>query len=161
MALKIPLVLTSGQIQQLQAGDSLNASCNEVDVISMTNSNAGAIVICAPVYVDGAGTVDLAQADAAATTEILGLVAVSPSIGIAGSGNIQTDGILAGSTDQWDAVTGDAGGLTPGSVYYVDPDTAGMLTTTAPTTAGDFVIRVGVALSTTEMDITATPPIKL
>jgi len=161
MALKIPLVITGGQIQQLQAGDSLNASCNEVDVVEMTNSNAGAVVICAPVYVDGAGTFDEAQADAAATTEILGLVAVSPSIGIAGSGNIQTDGILTATAVQWDAVTGDGGGLTAGSVYYVDPDTAGMLTTTAPTTVGDFVIRVGVALSTLDLDITVTPPIKL
>jgi len=161
VALKIPLVLTSGQIQQLQAGDSLNASCNEVDVVSMTNSNAGAIVICSPVYVDGAGTVDLAKADAAATTEILGLVAEATQIGIAGSGNIQTDGILTATTGEWDAVTGDAGGLTAGSVYYVDPDTAGKLTTTAPTTAGDFVIRVGVALSTLNLDITITPPIKL
>lgn len=161
MALKIPLVLTSGQIQQLQSGDSLNASCNEVDVIEMANSNAGAIVICAPVYVDGDDSVDLAQADAAGSTEILGLVLESPSISIAGSGNIQTDGILTATTVQWDAVTGDSGGLTAGGVYYVDPDTAGMLTTAAPTTAGDFVIRVGVALSTLDLDITITPPIKL
>ena len=161
MALKIPLVLTSGQIQQLQAGDSLNASCNEIDVVEMTNSNAGAVVICSPVYVDGAGTFDKAQADASATTEILGLVAEPTSIGIAGSGSIQTDGILTATTGEWDAVTGDVGGLTAGSVYYVDPDTAGMLTTTAPSAAGDFVIRVGVALSTLDLDITVTPPIKL
>jgi len=159
MSLKVPLVLTSGQIQQLQAGDSLNASCNEVDVIEMTNANAGAIPICSPVYVSGASEVDLAQADAAATTEILGLAA--EQLEISGSGNIQTDGVLAATTGQWDIVTGDVGGLTPGSVYYVDPDTAGMLTTTAPTEAGDYVIRVGVALNTTDLDITVTPPIKL
>lgn len=161
MALKIPLVLTSGQIQQLQAGDSLNASCNEVDVVSMTNANAGAVVICAPVYVAAAGTFDKAQANAAATTEILGLVATSPSIAIAGSGNIQTDGILTATTAQWDAVAGTTGGLVAGTVYYVSAATAGLLTATAPSAAGQFVIRVGIALSTLDLDITVTPPIKL
>jgi hypothetical protein len=160
MALRKPLVIVSGQIQQLQAGDTLDASANEVDVVTMTNGNAGAIVIGQPVYVSAAGSVDLAQADASATVEILGLVK-STSITASASGSIQTDGILAATTGQWDVVTGGSGGLTAGSIYYLDQDTAGNLTTTPPTAAGDFVVRVGLALSTTELDITTSEPILL
>jgi hypothetical protein len=160
MAAKKPQVITNGQIQQLQAGDTLDASANEVDVVSMTNANAGSIVIGAPVYVSAAGSVDLAKADAAGTVEILGLVK-STSITTSESGIIQTDGILTASTAQWDAAAGTTGGLSAGAVYYLDPDTAGLLTDTAPTTAGDFVVRVGVALSTTDLDISVSAPVKL
>ena len=160
MALRKPLVIVDGAIQQLQAGDSLDAAASEVDVVARTNDNAGAIVIGQPVYPSAAGAVDLAQADAIGTAQVLGLVS-STSITSAASGNIQTDGVLSATTGQWDAVAGTTGGLTAGAVYYLDPDTAGMLTATAPTAAGDYVIRVGLALSTTELEISVQPPIKL
>lgn len=148
MAVKKPLVITNGQIQQIQAGDSLASE----NIYNRTNNNAGAIVIGQPVYVDGAGTVDLAQADALATANVLGLVA-DVSIAAAASGGIQTGGRLTATTGQWDAVTGQVGGLTPGAKYFLDPATAGMLTTTAPTTDGEVVAAVGEALSTTELEI--------
>jgi len=160
MALKKPLVISSGQVQQLQSGDTLDAPMTAVDIVVATNSNAGAIVIGSPVYPDGNDSVDLGKADASGTVELLGLVR-DTTIGIAGSGEIQTDGVLAATTGQWDAVTGDSGGLTAGTVYYLDPSTAGMLTDTAPSTAGQFVVRVGLATSTTEMEIGVEPPIKL
>lgn len=149
MATKQPLVITAGQIEQLQAGDNLASA----DLFQRTNNNAGAIVIGQAVYVDGAGTVDLAQANAAGTKDVLGLVA-DTSIAAAVSGGIQTDGLLTATTGEWDTVTGQVGGLTAGSIYYLDPTTAGGLTATAPTTVGQFVCPVGRALSTTEMEIT-------
>lgn len=160
MALKKPLVITDGQIQQLQAGDTLDATAQEVDAVSLTNDNAGAIVIGAPVYSKAAGSVDKAQANAAGTVEVIGLVK-SASIAAAASGSIQTDGILAATTVQWDAVAGTTGGLTFDTVYYLDPSTAGMISATAPTTAGQYVVRLGVAISTTELEISINPPIKL
>ena len=160
MALRKPLVIVDGAIQQLQSGDSLDATASEVDSIARTNANAGSIAIGQPVYPSAAGSVDLAQADAIGTAQVLGLVS-SASITSSASGNIQTDGVLTATTGQWDTVTGGSGGLVAGSVYYVDPDTAGMLTATAPTTAGDYVIRVGLALSATELEISIQPPIKL
>lgn len=165
MANRRPLILDAGRMKQLQDGDYIDPSlidisALEVDVIEQTNSNAAAIVIGAPVYNDGAGTVDLAQADALATVEVLGLVK-DTSIAIAGAGYIQTDGVLEATTGEWDAVTGGTGGLTAGSVYYLDPDTPGMLTTTAPSTVGDFVVRIGKAISTTQMEITIDQPIEL
>ena len=127
MAQRKPLVMNSGQIEQLQSGDTLDAVVTEVDLISRTNNNASPIVIGAPVYPDGNGTVDIAQADASGTVEVLGLVQET-SIAAAASGYIQTDGILTATTGQWDAVAGTTGGLTAGTVYWLDPDTAGLLT---------------------------------
>ncbi|MDD5708291.1 MAG: hypothetical protein PHR35_20425 [Kiritimatiellae bacterium] len=160
MALKKPLVLNGGQIEQLQTGDTLDASCSEVDVVTMTNGEAESLVIGAPVYVQAAGTVKKAKADASGTVQVLGLVK-STSIDPSGSGSIQTDGVLTAATDQWDAVTGGSGGLTAGSVYYLSPTAAGQLTTTAPGTAGQFVVRIGMALNATELDISVFAPMKL
>lgn len=159
MAAKLPLVITNGQIEQLQAGDTLNASVSEVDVVSKTNDNGSAAVKCTPLYQKSDGDVDFARANAQGTVQVLGLAAAD--INAAASGLVQTDGILVATTGEWDAVTGGSGGLTPGAPYYVDAATAGMLTATAPTTTGQFVVRVGLASSTTEMDISIQPPIKL
>jgi hypothetical protein len=128
--------------------------------VSLTNNNASPIVIGAPVYTDVANGVDLARADASGTVEVLGLVQ-EVSIGAAASGFIQTDGILSATTTQWDAVAGTTGGLTPGAVYYLSEVTAGLLTETAPTSVSEFVLRVGKAISTTELEISILQPIKL
>lgn len=148
MAIRKPLVIISGQVQQLPAGDTLDASVSEVDVIAATNSNIAAITRGQPVYVDGAGSVDLAAANASGTRQVLGLV-LDASIASAASGNIQTDGVI--NLADWTSVVG-AASLTAGSIYYLSA-TAGQLTSTAPTTAGQYVCRVGLALSTTEMEI--------
>ena len=64
------------------------------------------------------------------------------------TGTIQTTGVLA--LGDWTAATGSAT-LTPGSAYYGDPTTAGMLSTTAPTTGSSQ--WVGVAVSETTLAI--------
>lgn len=149
MAVQKPLVIIGGQIQQIPSGDTLSAASSEVDVIAMTNANAGAITIGMPVYVSAAGSVNKAAAGAAGTRQVLGLVK-DASIAAAGSGFIQTDGIL--SSADWTAVTGGTT-LTAGSLYFLSA-TAGQLTTTAPSGAGSYVVKVGIAISTTEMEIT-------
>lgn len=55
------------------------------------------------------------------------------------------------TTGQWDAVTGDVGGLTAGDYYWLS-STAGGLTRTQPTSG--IAQRVGVALSTTVLLVT-------
>lgn len=153
MAQRKPLVIGSdGRPEELPTSDSLDAAVNSKDVVSMVNGNAGSIVIGAPVYAKSTpGTVDLARANAAGTKNVLGLVA-DVSISAAASGNVQTDGILTATTTQWDAVTGQTGGLTPGTEYWLDAATAGKLTTTVPG-SGNYLVRLGTALSTTEMEI--------
>lgn len=160
MAARKPLVIKDGQIQQIQSGDVLDAAISEVDLVSLQNENAGSIVIGMPVYSSSAGQVDKAQANAVGTVEVVGLVS-DTSIATAASGFIQTDGVLTATTGEWDTVAGTTGGLTAGAIYYLSKDTAGSLTETAPTTASEFVLRVGKALSTTEMEISITQPVKL
>ncbi len=160
MATRKVLVMTTGQIEQLQSGDTISADVAEVDLIEMDNGNAGTITICQAVYVDGVDSVDEAKADAAATMDVVGLVK-DVTIAAAANGMIQTDGILVATTGQWDAVTGDTGGLTAGTVYYLDASTAGSITSTAPTTVSQYVVQLGRAISTTDMEISISDPILL
>lgn len=127
-------------------------------ITSLTNNEAGAITICQVVYTDGSGTVRLARADAAGTKNLTGVVAAT-SINAAASGNITTAGVHVATTGQWDAVTGQSGGLTPDAYYYLSAATAGSLTTSAPTI--NWSVRVGKALSTTSMRILPGTPIRL
>lgn len=150
MAIKLPLVLTNGQIQQLQSGDSIDTRSEQFQLV---NDEATPVVIGAPVYSDAAGGFKKAQANAAATSKVVGLVAQSPSIANGVAGAVNLDGIQTCTTVQWDAVTGGSGGLTFNTYYYLDPATAGKLTTTAPTSVGQLVVQIGQALSTTDMKI--------
>lgn len=157
MATKIALTMYDGEIGQLRAGDTLDITASSNQQFSATNSNIAAITIGQPVYIQGANTVDLALADAKATSGVIGLV-LDASIDSSVVGTILTDGILT-STD-WTAVVG-AATLTVGSVYFLSDVDAGTLTTTAPTTTGSFVTRVGTAISTTTLEVTISRPISL
>ncbi len=89
------------------------------------------------------------QADDVDTTFVLGLASTPGVVG--DHVNVQPQGVLTLTRAQWDAITGDTGGLIWGIPYYLDPATSGQLTTTAPSDPGDFVVRVGVALSATDL----------
>ena len=154
MALRKALVIgPSGKPQELQAGDVLAGPVAEVDVISMTNSNAGPILLGQPTYIDGSSSVDLAQANAAATSSIIGLVAET-SISSAATGSIQTNGALTSA--DWTAVTGGVT-LTAGADYFLDAASPGMLTTTPPVGNPNSVTCVGVATSTDTLQIRIEP----
>ena len=93
----------------------------------------------------------LAKADAAATSNPFGLVVNTIITGA--SGNVATDGMFTLTTAQWNTITGGSSGLTAGANYFLSATTAGGLTTTPPSTVGQYVVRVGQALSTTTMAI--------
>ncbi len=95
--------------------------------------------------------VRFAKADAAATANAAG-IAVSAGEN-PGSVDIQYAGPCTLTTEQWDAVTGGSGGLTPHDKYYLSPTTAGHLTTTKPTSGGNFATYLGFALSATTLMI--------
>lgn len=154
MALRKPLVIVSGQIQQLQSADTLDAVQSGGVSVNQTNNEAGAIVIGTPVYNDVANGVKKGRADASGTTKVVGLVR-DVSITAAASGAIQTDGILTATTGQWDAVMGTTGGLTVGTRYYLSATTAGLGTATAPTTVGQYVVELGIAMSTVDLKVNA------
>ena len=66
MAVRKPIVLSNGEFQQLQAGDTLGGPVAEVDLISLTNSDAAAAALGEVFYIFGADSVKKAKADAAA-----------------------------------------------------------------------------------------------
>lgn len=146
-----PLVIVGGEIEQLQSGDYLSVPISGVNEVIQTNDEAGAIVIGAPVYNDAADGVKKAIATTSAASIVLGLV-TDVSITNGATGSIAVSGVLTASTAQWDAVAGTTGGLTFGTRYYLDV-TAGKISATAPSTVGQYVVEIGIALSTTELKI--------
>ena len=160
MSLRKPLVLNSGQIQQLQSTDTLSAPQSGGDVVIQTNDEASPIVICTPVYNDADDGVKKAKADAIGTKSAIGLVYDS-SITNGVSGAIQVNGIVSATTGQWDAVFGTTGGLAFGTRYYLSAATAGLGTSTAPSAVGQYVLELGIAISTTELLLTMNQPILL
>ncbi|SRR5258706_708072 len=126
---------------------------------TLTNGNAGSIVIGTAVYSSGAATADKAIANSSTACNVIALVA-STSISASATGSFATSGSLVATTTQWDAVTGQSGGLTQGSIYYLDNATAGKIVTTANTTTG-YNVPVGIALSTTELKINIGYPEQL
>lgn len=154
MALKKPLVLYGGEQAQLQAGDDLNVPISGTIDVSLTNDEVTPVVIGSAVYIDAADGFKKAKADAAGTSKCMGLANVSPSITNAVAGVVAISGIITATTAQWDAVAGTTGGLTFGALYFLSTATAGLLTATAPSTVGQYVVEVGQAISTTEMKLT-------
>lgn len=150
MAIRKPLVIVSGQIEQLQSGDSLDIRDT---IVQLVNDEASPVVIGAPVYSDAAGGFKKARANAVGTSKVIGLVADSPSIANGATGGVDMDGLLTATTAEWDAVAGTTGGLTFNTIYYLDPATAGKITATAPTAVGQVVVEIGKALSTTDLKI--------
>lgn len=150
--------MVNGEVQQLQAGDNLDIRADQFQLI---NDEATPVVIGAPVYSDAAGGFKKARANAAATVRVIGLVGQTPSITNAVAGAVTIEGMLTATTAEWDAVTGDVGGLTFNAKYFLDPATAGKLTKTAPSTVGQYVVYIGIALSTTDMKIEIADPILL
>ena len=69
MAVKKPIVITNGQLEQIQTGDTLDLG----NVVTRNNSSGGAMIVGHIVYITGVN-VDLAQADAQATVRVAGFV---------------------------------------------------------------------------------------
>src|SRR6266478_2697572 len=138
MALRKPLVQVSGEMQQLQSGDTLDATVSETEAQTWTNDDAGNHVLGDIVYIDAADGVKKAKADASGTTKAIAIATTTITNGT--TGVYKTAGTLAGLA-----------GLTAGSIYYLSAATAGAMTTTAPSTVGQYVVRLGTAVSTTEL----------
>lgn len=156
MSVKIPLVLAAdGRPEQLQSGDTVASSGVATETLTpASNMNAGGAVYCS-----GASASTKARANGSPQAFAVGLCQAAQTSGVAGA--VQVNGVLTLSTANWDTVTGGSGGLTAGSTYYLDPTTAGNLTATCPTAAGQYVVIMGRAMNTTDMLITPREPILL
>jgi hypothetical protein len=129
------------------------------DITTYLNSNAGTLNPGTPVYLSSADHFDKAQANAIGTAVVLGLTIASVTTGSAGT--VRLSGTLTLTTGQWDAITGQTGGLTAGARYFLDPTTAGKLTTSVTDSTGNFLSRVGQATDTTTMVIETQDPLGL
>lgn len=143
-------VLTSngaGSAPTWQAAGGGGGSGSSI-LITMTNANAGTINKGDVVYVSAADSVDLGDADAVGTAAgVIGVVA-DATIATTASGNICTHGLVTGLV-----------GLTAGATYYLS-QTPGQPTSTAPSTAGTWVVPIGIALSTTDLLVNVGTPIQ-
>lgn len=157
MAARRPVYIdtTTGELTRFSATDTF---ANEVDFLTVTNPAAAAagandIPPGAPVYCIAADQVAEAQANALATAKVIALATETiPKNN--GSGVAQTDGRLTLTTGQWDTITGQVGGLTAGSKYYLSPTTSGQMTTAPPSADGQVLSPLGTAKSTTAFEIT-------
>ncbi len=82
--------------------------------------------------------------------QYLGLNDASGSVAAGASGTFAS-GTLMLTTGQWDTLTGQSGGLTPGYVYYVTKLNGPWLSKAPIFGPGDWQIPVGIAKSTTDM----------
>lgn len=158
MALRKPLVFNGG-IQQLQSGDTLDAARSDSSGLIQTNDNVGAMIAGQVVYNDANDGVKSAKADASATKDVVGLMLDTPAA--AGTGFVAMSGPVTLTTAQWDAVFGTSGGLTKGTRYYLSATSAGQGQAGAPTTVGQYVVELGIAISTTELMLAIRSPILL
>lgn len=148
--IKKPLVLTDGEIEQLQVGDSLSPVPNS---LALENGDSGTIPIGNPVYISSADT--FIHADGENLPDVIGLTA--EEILATATGNVQVSGKLVATTAEWDAVTGQTGGLTPGGAYYLGY--FGGLSAIPP--ASGYLTRLGIAINSTDLEIKISRPIKL
>lgn len=130
----------SGNIQE-----QLNSLINAI-VRPMLNGTGGTLLPGQVVYMAASDQAALAQANNSITSRGVGMVLALIDSSVA---YVQCVGNISLPTGQWDALTGETGGLTPGAVYYLSPTTAGALTATAPSSSGQFVLKVLLAISST------------
>lgn len=163
MTLRLPLVLgPDGFPQQIQSGDAISAPMNTPSIRPVANNESSvALTFGQPVYASASDGVKRAQANAKTTSKVAGLV-YDATIAAGANGYIASSNILIGTTAQWDAaVTGQTGGLTFNSVYFLDAGNVGKLTTTPPATIGQCNVVIGTALSSTELELQITLPLQL
>lgn len=152
---------TAGDLLNLFQAVQVEVSGTENDFFIAINAWTNPLVIGLPVYSSGNDLVQPGVASDTTKVDILGFVSDIAPVAPGHGANIQTNGVLTATTSQWDVVTGGAGGLIPEMVYYLDTAVQGRITLAPPITHGDFLVRLGVAISPTEFDIEIQPPIGL
>jgi hypothetical protein len=124
---------------------------------NLTNNEVSSVPLCSVVFTDTAGGFKKANANAVGTSLVTGILTTTTAS--AASGAVATSGEMSATTLEWDAITGQTGGLTLNAVYFLDNVTAGKLTTTIP--GSGFLIAVGKAVSTTKFIVNIGPRIQL
>lgn len=152
MADRKPLVLVNGEIEQLTVSDRLVDDENNpyAKFTSFTNGESVDIEEGEACYIFSSGVVKKAKADNVVTTQVAFFAEklIPPTeVGFFRSyGNIPHTLVAAGG----------------GTKLYLSATTAGRLTSTAPSTSGQFVVECGkVTITASEFEINIRRPIKL
>jgi len=108
-----------------------------------------------PVYLNGSSAFYCNGAASQSQATAIGILTANvangaPIVGVFG-------GLVTLPTATWDIATGGSGGLTAGHYYYVAPNGVGddRLSDGPPITTGQYVTRIGQAISATELLIPA------
>lgn len=117
---------------------------------------ADSVMVTGDVVYKASGKVAKVIADGSVVPRVAGMVMKDVAQGSAAEYKMEGSITL---TD-WTPITGTTT-LSEGSFYYLSPTTAGDLTTSAPITVGQYVVQVGYAQSTTQLNLQIQPPIKL
>lgn len=149
----LTLAQTAGHEKQrpLSASDTMaltgetGASGGQTGLLTVhTAKGCGYMYAGQPIYVKEDGYLMLAVADmTAAKAGVAGIVYSDSGGVICGDVQFMTDGEL--ELDDWTNATGSST-LTPGAAYYLS-GTEGVMTTTPPSTTGEYVVKVGRAVS--------------
>ncbi len=153
----------SGTVRQIANTDDVAALASTTASAAptvVTNNETQNITLGQPVC----GAVDLsvilADAGVAGKQNVIGLISTISIDGSGGTGNMLSTGLITGTTVQWDAVTGQIGGLTPFATYFLDVG-GGRITATPPFDTGLYICAIGQAISSTVLSIQIARPITL
>jgi hypothetical protein len=137
----------------------LSTGVDSTDLVKSAFVAAGSptINVGQPVYINTAGTAELADASALTTARVFGLVTVSASAGAQISFTRNQTLVLPNINGIVDNVSN--GLLEPGKYYWLSTN-AGKLTRTPDTaTTGSVLVQVGLALTTSELQIEIQAPV--
>ncbi len=101
-----------------------------------------------------------AIANAYETSCVIGMVAdvIAPANGTT---KVSSKGMVEKPAGEWAIVTGNPNGLEPGRDYFLRADMLGGITAVPPVDHGQYVVKVGKAVSPTLFDLNIEPPIQL
>lgn len=136
------------EIDAYQLAEASPDSSTEGVTVSFLSSQSDAMKKGTPVALYG-GMMKRASASPP-LNECFGLV-LDDEVTVGAVGRVQIANILEQPAVEWDHVTDTVGGLVPEANYFVD--STGRLTTLSDAIAGQYIVPVGYALSSTKMMI--------
>lgn len=156
-----PLIYQDHIQRQLPPGDFLDAlaSGEAMELVNKTVQTQPVAFPCAWTTAIAAGGFVAGRANALETSHIAGLLTAPTFPG--SSGVIQRSGRFEALIAEWNVITTEVNGLTPGATYFLSPAIAGRISKTPPDLIGEYVIRIGRAISQTVMILDISDPIGL
>jgi len=145
--------VTGAKLNSDTAGDGLEYASSALNVRSViiegTNANAGTLAAGTLVYISANGSFDEADASAIGTAEAIGFLMASTDTG--NTGKIMVQGIYDFGSSQ---------SFTAGTIMFLST-TAGELTATAPSSAGEAIKQVGIAWNDQSILLEKMPAVEI